>query len=255
VADAVYRPLAHLVVVPLLRLRVPPPAVVVAAGLAGIAAAVALAGGNLVAAAALVVLKTILDNADGQLARLSGRVTPLGRYLDSESDLLVDAALFAALGSLTGSPLLASASFLALMLVLGANFNLRRLYEGERGPGPADPMPAAAGGPTALARRIYGIVYAPQDRLFEWHVERRLAGRGREARLAYHDRGSIALLHNLGLSTQLTVFALCLAAGAPTLAYAVPLLSAAALVPLEVRRGLRAARADLPFPRRRYDTC
>ena len=49
-------------------------------------------------------LKTVLDNADGQLARLSGRITSFGRYLDSELDLVVNAALFAAVGWRTGTP-------------------------------------------------------------------------------------------------------------------------------------------------------
>ena len=40
----------------------------------------------------------MLDNADGQLARLSGRITAFGRYLDSELDLFVNAALFAGVG-------------------------------------------------------------------------------------------------------------------------------------------------------------
>ena len=47
----------------------------------------------------LLQLKTVLDNADGQLARPPGGCPALGRYLDSESDLLVNAALFAALGT------------------------------------------------------------------------------------------------------------------------------------------------------------
>ena len=50
----------------------------------------------------LLQLKTVLDNADGQLARASGRVTLTGRYLDTEADLVVNAALFAALGYVTG---------------------------------------------------------------------------------------------------------------------------------------------------------
>ena len=61
----------------------------------GVAGAVELARGHLVVAALLVQAKTVFDNADGQLARLTGRVTAFGRYLDSECDLLVDAALFA----------------------------------------------------------------------------------------------------------------------------------------------------------------
>src|SRR6185312_6816772 len=79
VADVLYRPLAHLVVLALLPLRVPPPAVVLAGFAAGIAAALELALGSLVVAAGLLVLKTVLDGADGALARASGRVTPFGR--------------------------------------------------------------------------------------------------------------------------------------------------------------------------------
>ena len=79
--------------------------VVLASTAAGLAGAVELARGHLVVAALLVQLKTVLDNADGQLARLTDRVTAFGRYLDSECDLLVNAALFAAVGWTTGSPL------------------------------------------------------------------------------------------------------------------------------------------------------
>ena len=52
VADALYRPLAHLVVLALLPLRVPPPAVVLAGLVAGLAAAFEIARGDLLAAAA-----------------------------------------------------------------------------------------------------------------------------------------------------------------------------------------------------------
>jgi phosphatidylglycerophosphate synthase len=79
-----YRPLAHLVVLALLPLRVPPPAVVLAGATAGIASAVELARGHYLLAAALLVLKTVLDGADGALARASGPITAFGRHLDSE---------------------------------------------------------------------------------------------------------------------------------------------------------------------------
>ncbi len=75
VCEWVFRPLAHPLVLVFARLRVPPPVVVVAAGAAGLAAAVELGHGSLVVAALLVQLKTLLDNADGQLARLTGRTS------------------------------------------------------------------------------------------------------------------------------------------------------------------------------------
>ena len=195
-----FRPLAHPLVLLLARLRVPPPLVVVSAGAAGVAAAVELGRGSLVVAALLVQLKTLLDNADGQLARLTGRTSAFGRYLDSELDLLVNAALFAALGWASGRPVLALAGFLALTSVLSLNFNAERLSRH------AGAEPEAEGGGTALLRRVYRVVYAPQDRLAESLVTRRPVLTGPAV---------VAVLANLGMSTQLAAFGLLLALGHP----------------------------------------
>ena len=247
----VFRPLAHLFVLVLLPLRVPPPAVVLAAGAVGVAAAVELARGGLIAAALLLVLKTVLDNADGQLARASGRVSALGRYLDSESDLFVNAALFAALGYRTGQPLVAAAAFLLLTLVLSVNFNLRRLYLTERGGAAEALLPAE--GAAAVLRKVYEAVYAPQDRLVAafvgWRLRRLRAGPA--ARLAYHDRATIVVLHNLGLSGQMSALALCAAFGRPTLYFGVVFACGLALLPLGLRRELRAVRQAKSVPPRR----
>ncbi len=198
--EKVFRPLAHPLVLLFARLRVPPPLVVAAAGAAGLSAAVELGRGSLLAAALLVQLKTLLDNADGQLARLTGRTSALGRYLDSEVDLLVNAALFAALAWTTGRPAVAVAGFLALTSVLSLNFNVERLSRA------AVAEPEAEGGATAMLRRVYVFVYAPQDRLAESLVARRPA-------LLSPSAGS--LLANLGMSTQLAAFGLLLALGHP----------------------------------------
>jgi phosphatidylglycerophosphate synthase len=202
VCERLFRPLAHPLVLLLARLRVPPPLVVVSAGAAGVAAAVELGRGSLVVAALLVQLKTLLDNADGQLARLTGRTSAFGRYLDSELDLLVNAALFAALGWASGRPVLALAGFLALTSVLSLNFNAERLSRR------AAAEPEAEGIGTALLRRVYRVVYAPQDRLAESLVTRRPVLTGPAA---------VAVLANLGMSTQLLVFGVCIAAGRPAL--------------------------------------
>jgi phosphatidylglycerophosphate synthase len=223
-------------VLALAPLRVPPPAVVLAAGATGLVAAYLIGSEALVAAALLLQLKTVLDNADGQLARATGRVTALGRYLDSESDLVVDAAIFAGIGWATGRWALAGAGFACLTLVLGANYNVERLYRRERGD-QAEAMPAASGVAGVLAR-AYTVVYAPQDRLVERFVEARLRGRSPRTRLAYHDRRTVSVLANFGLSTQLSALGVCLAAGRPA-AYAwVAVGCAVALVPLALRREL-----------------
>jgi phosphatidylserine synthase len=179
---------------------VAPPLVVLSAGAAGIAAAVELGRGSLLAAALLVQLKTLLDNADGQLARLTGRTSAFGRYLDSEVDLVVNAALFAALAWTTGRAALALAGFIALTSVLSLNFNAERLS--RRGAA----EPETEGGATALLRRIYSVVYAPQDRLAESLVARRPVLAGTTA---------VSLLANLGMSTQLALFGAAIALGHP----------------------------------------
>jgi len=236
--ELLFRPLAHLVVVVLLPLGVPPVAVVLAAFATGLVAAGLLAGSHLVAAAIVLQLKTVLDNADGQLARASGRVSLLGRYLDSESDLVINAALFAALGYVTGSAVLALVAFLVLTLVLSIDFGLELLWRLEHGEA-REARPEATG-IAELFGRIYDLVYAPQDRLVRWTVERRLRGAGTEARLAYHDQATLKIVANYGLSTQLAVLGICLAAGHPEAYLWLVLLCGATLVPLELRRARRA---------------
>jgi phosphatidylglycerophosphate synthase len=209
-----FRPLAHLVVLVLRPLRVPPPVLAGAAAATGLAAAVELARGGAVAAALLVQAKTVLDNADGQLARASGRVTLFGRYLDSELDLLVNAALFAAVAWETGEGTLSLAGFAALTLVLSVNFNAERLYRLAHGE-PADAPPAETTRPERALRRAYRVVYGPQDRLIARFVEQRLRDASIEARRRYHDRTTVTVLANLGMSTQLAAFGLCIAVGRP----------------------------------------
>jgi len=225
VCERLFRPLAHPLVLVLARLRVPPPLVVAAAGAAGVAAAVELGRGSLLAAALLVQLKTLLDNADGQLARLTGRTSAFGRYLDSEVDLLVNVALFAALGWTTGRPALAVAGFAALTSVLSLNFNVERLSR------EATAEPQADGRATAFLRRVYAALYAPQDRLAEALVARRPALAGSTA---------VSLLANLGMSTQLAAFGLLIALGDPIafawIALAEVAVIALALVPRRMPR-------------------
>jgi hypothetical protein len=164
-AEYVFRPLAHVLVVPMAALRVPPPIVVIAGAATGIVAAVAIADGAFLLAAILLQLKTILDNADGQLARLTDQVTLLGRYLDSESDLLVNFVLCAALGAATGAWFVCAVTFVLMTAVLGANFNIEHAYRRVRVLVPASPPPVTR--TERVLARVYDVVYGPQDRFAE----------------------------------------------------------------------------------------
>ncbi len=254
--EVVFRPVSNLAASVFARAGISPPAVVLVNAAAGLVAALALAAGDLVAAALLLQVKTLLDNTDGQLARISDRVTLLGRYLDTEADLLVNAAIFAALGYVTGQPLLAAAGFVALTLVLAVDFNMTELYREARGVSIPAPMPTGGRVERAL-EWIYARVFGPLDRLvrevsrrrFERVVgDERSPARVQEARLAYLDPVSVSVLANLGLTTQLAALGLCLALGVPELYPWFVLACLAGLAPLHVRGELRA-RAVLSAPR------
>jgi archaetidylinositol phosphate synthase len=242
-----FGPLAYGLARALRPLRVPPPAVILANAVAGLAAAFLLAHGELVAAALLLQLKTLLDNADGRLARLSGQVSRLGRFLDSDLDILVNLALFAALGAVTDEPWLALAAFLALTTVLNTNYNAAELYREAHGAPATLPQPTGSLAERA-AEGFYRFVFAPQDRLARAFVSRRLeriAGdsRAADAARAYHDRGTMAVFANLGLSTQLAMLGACLALDAPEIYLWLVLASLALLPLLALRREWLVRRA------------
>jgi CDP-alcohol phosphatidyltransferase-like enzyme len=247
----VFGPLSRLLVPALLRLRVPPPAVVLAHGAIGLAGALLIARGELVGAALLLQAKTLLDNADGLLARASGRVTLLGRYLDTEADLVVNAAVFAALGAETGEPWLALAAFLAATALLGIDFNLAELHREAHGRATAEP-PRSGGSAERALEAAYRVVFGPQDRLLRAASARRLAGAldGEEdgaarwrSTLAYHDRLTLSFLANTGLSTQLAALGICLVAGVPVVYLWLLLACLVPLPLLQLRRERLARRA------------
>jgi phosphatidylglycerophosphate synthase len=203
VLEFVFRPLSNMLVPLLVRLGISPVAVVLSNAATGLVAAIVLARGEFIAAAVLLQVKTILDNADGQLARATGRVSLAGRYLDTEADLFVNATVFAALAHVTGQPLLAVVAFVALTIVLSADFNISELYREAQGT--AQPLPPETGGRAegALAR-IYDVVLGPLDRGSRWLYVR-----------SEIDRSTLTVLANLGLSTQLAVLGVFLVFGAP----------------------------------------
>jgi len=205
----VFRPLGHGVVRLVWRTPVRPEHLVLAHGLLGLLAAGAIASGRDLTAALLLQLVTVLDNADGQLARARRQVSLLGRFLDSEVDLLVHAALFGALYLRTGDAVGAFMGFAVLTLVLSLDFNLAALAAGESGSEPA-PRPGLE---TALAR-VYAAVFGWQDRAIR-AVERALQGRLGAGDADWWPRPFLAFFANLGRTTQFVVLGLALALGRP----------------------------------------
>lgn len=222
------------------RLGVDPQAVVWTHSLLGLLAAllIVIAGAGdqgaaasaslLWPAALLLQLKTVLDNVDGSLARATGQVTQMGRYLDTVLDTAVNLLLFLALAWHGPGPwawAMAVGAYLVLMLLFSLDFNLKRLYRRAAGATAGSEEAPAGAPPKVLAffRRSYQIILAPQDRLMErWDAGlfRRLTGlplhdASQETRAAWHDRWIAGSLANLGLSTQLLLLGICLVIGRP----------------------------------------
>lgn len=83
------RPLANF----LSKYEVSPNLITIIATFVGILAGVIIFYGRILEGVIVILISQILDCTDGDLARLSGRVTPLGGYLDRIFDRFVDAAI------------------------------------------------------------------------------------------------------------------------------------------------------------------
>nr|WP_206515541.1 CDP-alcohol phosphatidyltransferase family protein [Georgenia faecalis] len=93
-ATAVFGPVARLLV----RAGVSPDAVTVTGTVAVTAVALwLLPAGHFVVAPLVIAVLVLADSIDGQMARLTGRSTPWGAFLDSTLDRVSDAAIFAGL--------------------------------------------------------------------------------------------------------------------------------------------------------------
>jgi hypothetical protein len=214
------RPLTRRLVVTFAHFGFDPLWVVAAQGVIGLVAAGLIASEHFVLAALLLQLKTLLDNSDGGLARVTGRVTQLGRYADTGVDFFVNVVLFAALASYGPWPL-ALGALLVLTLVLSLDFRLEARYWALRREAAAE---APHGRPAWLYRFFHGLyqrLFAPQDafvdRLDDALLTRLTGSKppNLQARLAWNDLFSTATLVNLGLSTQLVLLGLCLILGQP----------------------------------------
>jgi phosphatidylglycerophosphate synthase len=186
----------------------------------GLYAAARIRQGRRLEPAVLLQLKTVLDGLDGQLARATGRTTETGRYLDTEMDLVVDAALNVAI---EGLPVGLALTVLQ-SVILTVDYLWEREYRVARGEVFRDPPAHAGDDPRVLAalRAVYAAYFLPQERVLGGVFEARLrqvAGScpSEAQRRAYTPLPAITVSANLGLSTQLLALGLAVLAGRPTL--------------------------------------
>jgi phosphatidylglycerophosphate synthase len=192
-----FRPLGAIIAYSARALGLTPTHLTVLAGVAGMSGGVLLydeRAGWL--AFALLILHGILDSSDGQLARLTGRSTELGRVLDGLAGYATYAAIYLALAasviSRGGSPVvfvwvaLAAASTMVHAQMYDyhrtsyASIGLKGLVPSERRPQP---------GP-AWSRWIMRVYYALQRRSVGRHeeVEAAIAARSHQETVSDADR-------------------------------------------------------------------
>lgn len=215
-SETIFRPLAQLLVDPLARRNVDPVQVVLFHTALGLYAAYSLRRGGRLTPALLIQVKTVLDNLDGQLARATGRTTETGRYLDTEMDLVVNLALNVAASGRWGVPLTVLQS-----LIMTTEFLWERDYRAARGEVFRAQPQSMGDHPAVLAalKAVYAAYFEPQERLLGGLFERRLRRFVPEPtpqqRRAYTPLLINRITANLGLSTQLLAFGVCMGLGRP----------------------------------------
>ncbi|MDB5045894.1 MAG: CDP-alcohol phosphatidyltransferase, partial [Deinococcus sp.] len=243
-SELVFRPRAQRLIVPFARRGVNPAHLVLFHTALGLYAAHSIRHGGRLTPALLLQVKTVLDNLDGQLARATGQTTETGRYLDTEMDLVVNAALNLALVGRWGIPLTILQS-----LILTVDYLWERDYRAARSE-EFRAAPAQTGDdPRVLAalKAVYAAYFVPQERLLGAVFERRLVARTGQTptsaqRVSYTPQIITGVAANLGLSTQLLGLGACLLLGRPRLYPASLLVQAALLVGLQLWREQRVER-------------
>ncbi len=129
ITEKVYRRFSRPLAAFLAKFNASPNAVTIVATVIGILAALPIAAGMLWEGAAVIFISQILDCTDGDLARMTGRVTRKGAYLDRVFDRFVDAAIV--IGAVWLNPLrLWLPGFLAIVGSFGVSIS-RAMAEAE----------------------------------------------------------------------------------------------------------------------------
>lgn len=224
----VLRPIAACIVWLVYPTSITPNMVTVAAAVIGCAAGWLYGIGTTAAtvwAGVLILLKDIVDDADGQLARAKQLYSRRGRFLDSIGDFVVDAAVFSGITVAVhaedpgpGTILLGVAGMAGITLRVSyhvfyqasflhteKSYGLNRIVEEVRDEDRTGDRVAY------VLQRIFGVIYTWQDRFML-----RLDGWCRADRVGdsllpvwYADRTALRLSGLLGFGTEISLLAIC----------------------------------------------
>ncbi len=222
------RPLAAVIVWVVYPTRITPNNVTVAAVVIGCIAGWFYSAGTAATtfiAGTLILLKDIVDDADGQLARAKQLYSRRGRFLDSIGDFFVDVIVFSGIGWSVytaepgaGGPILAflglagitlrvsyhvfyQVSFLHTEKRYGLNRIVEEVTEEDRRGNRTD----------YILQKIFGAIYTWQDRLMLRIDTWCRGGKIRDGILAtwYGDRLGLRMSGLLGFGTEISLLAVC----------------------------------------------
>ena len=221
------RPIAYFMIQPFIYLRFPPHYLVLLHTCIGIYAGYLIYTGSFIFAALLIVIKTFLDAGDGQLARATNQVSTMGRYLDSEGDILVNLTIFIGIGLHYNNIFYALICFLIFTFILSLDFNLEFMYqECRKTVFREEPDNKTETKFTLFLMKIYDLFFKTQDVLIRNFVNYRFDKIYKQYNLKksrdyylqiYHEENSILILTNLGLAGQMLLLSLLLILGAPVI--------------------------------------
>lgn len=222
------RPLAAVIVWIVYPTSITPNMVTLAAAVIGIAAGVFYGYGSegmIVAAGFLILLKDIVDDADGQLARAKQLYSRRGRFLDSIGDFVVDVAVFSGITLAlyadrpsVGTVILGVAGLAGITLRISHHvfyqvsflhtektYGLNRIVEEVRDEDRSGDRVAY------ILQRIFGVLYTWQDRLMLRIDTWCRGGKVGDGLLSawYSDRTGLRLSGLLGFGTEISLLAVC----------------------------------------------
>jgi hypothetical protein len=130
------RPAARVIAISLKNTSFTPIHVTIAFIISGLISIICIIYGNFLAAAFFLIFKSILDAADGELARVKNTPSYTGRYLDSIADIILNAILLMAIWHISNSNIWAMVLAFVGLQLQGTLYNyyyviLRNKFNGD----------------------------------------------------------------------------------------------------------------------------
>lgn len=130
------RPAARVIAISLKNTNYTPIHVTVAFIISGLISIICIIYGNFLAAAFFLIFKSILDAADGELARVKNTPSYTGRYLDSIADIILNAIILMAIWHISNSNIWATVLAFVGLQLQGTLYNyyyviLRNKFNGD----------------------------------------------------------------------------------------------------------------------------